>query len=84
MVRSEVLPETTLGRKHLPTHQVLAPRGDPLREARFHFYRLRYCRVLHRLHSSEINQHALVALNAEVAGGLVVDRVKARDASTLT
>jgi hypothetical protein len=63
MVRFGVLQETTLSRKHLPTHQVLAPRGDPLGEARFHFYRLRYYRVLNRLHSSEINQHARTRWN---------------------
>jgi hypothetical protein len=46
MVRSGVLPETTFCRKHLLTHQVLAPRGNPLLDARFHFYRFRYYRVL--------------------------------------
>jgi hypothetical protein len=56
MVRSGVLPETKLGGKHLPLHQVLVPRGDTLREALIHSYRLRYYRVFYRLHPSEINQ----------------------------
>jgi hypothetical protein len=34
MVRSGVLSQTTRGLKHLSTHQVLAPRGDPQRETR--------------------------------------------------
>ncbi len=53
MVRSGVLPETTLGWKHLSTDQVLAQRGEQLRKPRDHFYRLRYYRVLNRLHFSE-------------------------------
>ena len=59
MVRSGVLSQATLGGKHLPAHQVLAPRGDPLRETRLNLPRFLNTRVLNRLHPTPINQHAL-------------------------
>jgi hypothetical protein len=46
MVRSGILPQTTLGGKHLSAHQVLASRGDPLRETRLNLPRLLNTRLL--------------------------------------
>ncbi len=59
MVRSGVLTQATLGGKHLSAPQVLAPRGDPLRETRLNLPRFLNTRVLNRLHPTPINQHAL-------------------------
>ena len=65
MVRSGDLSQATLGGKHLSAHQVLAPRGDPLRETRLNLPRLLNTRVLNRLHQTPINQHALVIWTAQ-------------------
>ena len=65
MVRSGVLSQATLGGKHLSAYQVLAPRGDPLRETRLNLPRFLNTRVLNRLHQTPINQHALDVLAIE-------------------
>ncbi len=59
MVRSGILPQTTLGGKHLSAPQVLAPRRDPLRETRLNLSRFLNTGVLNRLHPTPINQYAL-------------------------
>jgi hypothetical protein len=62
MVRSGVLSQATLGGKYLSAPQVLAPRGDPLRETRLNLSRFLNTRFLNRLHPTPINQHALERL----------------------
>ncbi len=58
MVRSGMLPQATLGGKHLSAPQVLAPRRDPLQETRLNIPRFLNTGVLNRLHPMPINQHA--------------------------
>jgi hypothetical protein len=59
MVRYGVLPQATLGGKHLSPHQAFRPHRDPLRETRLNLARFLNTSVLNRLHPTPINQQAL-------------------------
>lgn len=50
MERFGILPKATLSRKNSLADQVLAPRGDPLREARFSLPLYRDYRMVNGLH----------------------------------
>ncbi len=55
MVRSGILPQTTLGGKHLSGSEALAPRCAPLRETCLNLSRFLNTRVLSSLHATPIN-----------------------------